>query len=242
MQIQPPYSITTDLPQTNEIPCFPINEIVLNSEAERFQFALTQALAEIRFTSGQCLGAASINHLMGLIQNAIIEKGYITTRILAAPQDLSSGRLEFFVLIGKVSRIQIDKTNLSQTYAFRIAAFQNEFPISNGDILNLKDIEQGLENLQRLPTVASRIQILPTAKPDENDILLHWQQRTIPYRVSFNFNNGGSKSTGKHQGSITLFADNLFGFSDLFSITYGKHLGKVNKQKDSHGELLKAVR
>ncbi|NBI41956.1 ShlB/FhaC/HecB family hemolysin secretion/activation protein [[Haemophilus] felis] len=197
-------------------------------------------MAEIRFTSGQCLGAASINHLMGLIQNAIIEKGYITTRILAAPQDLSSGRLEFFVLIGKVSRIQIDKTNLSQTYAFRIAAFQNEFPISNGDILNLKDIEQGLENLQRLPTVASRIQILPTAKPDENDILLHWQQRTIPYRVSFNFNNGGSKSTGKHQGSITLFADNLFGFSDLFSITYGKHLGKVNKQKDSHGRVIKS--
>ncbi|MGN6985683.1 POTRA domain-containing protein [Neisseria sp. P0008.S010] len=33
------------------------------------------------------------------------------------------------------------------------AAFKNKFPTRSGNLLNLRDLEQGLENLKRLPTV-----------------------------------------------------------------------------------------
>jgi hemolysin activation/secretion protein len=40
------------------------------------------------------------------VQNAIIERGYVTTRILAAPQDLKTGVLMLTVVPGRVNAIR----------------------------------------------------------------------------------------------------------------------------------------
>ena len=78
----------------DETPCFAINEVVLEGdEAGRFQFALHSALHQLKFKSGMCLGAQSVNQIMTVVQNKIISRGYTTTRILAAPQDLKNGKL-----------------------------------------------------------------------------------------------------------------------------------------------------
>nr|MDD9328768.1 ShlB/FhaC/HecB family hemolysin secretion/activation protein [Neisseria sp. 51.81] len=167
--------------------------------ADTFQFALNKALKQKNFQSGMCLGVVGINHLMTLAQNAVIDKGYTTTRILAAPQDMNSGRLALTVLPGRVSRIKVDDSHKEETYSLRIAAFQNEFPVSEGGILNLREIEQGLENVKRLPTVEADIQIRPSenGQPDESEIVLYWKQRTVPYRLTLGFGDSGSQSTGK---------------------------------------------
>jgi hemolysin activation/secretion protein len=71
----------------NEAPCLVINEIILEGrDSDKFQWAL-KAVAEAR---GRCLGAMGLNVLMSRVQNQILEEGYITTRIVAAPQDLGN--------------------------------------------------------------------------------------------------------------------------------------------------------
>ena len=73
-------------PLPTETPCFPLSSIRLNGDsADQFQFSLRHALTRSGFTPGQCVGAQGINRLMGLAQNMLIERGYTTTRILAAP-------------------------------------------------------------------------------------------------------------------------------------------------------------
>lgn len=222
----------------HETPCFPVHHIVLAGDvAEKFQFALDKALQQGRFQAGMCLGAQGINHFMTLTQNAVIDRGYTTTRILAAPQNLQSGKLEFVVLPGKVNRIRIDDSQEQHTHALRIAAFQNEFPIRPGSILNLRDIEQGLENMKRLPTAEADIQIVPIPhQPDTSDIVVRWQQRAIPYRVSLGLDDTGSKSTGKYQASLTLSADNPFGLSDMFYASYGRHIGHAPSRYNADGQ------
>lgn len=246
-------SASSSLPQ-NESPCFPVHQVILIGEsAPTFQFALNKALKQSRFQSGMCLGAAGINHLMTLAQNAVIDKGYTTTRILAAPQDMNSGTLELTVLPGKVGKIRVDETNQQETHSNRIAAFQNEFPVSEGGILNLRDIEQGLENVKRLPTVEADIQIKPSeneasaeflrsknGKPDESDIVLYWKQRTVPYRLTLGFDDSGSKSTGKYQGNITFSADNPLGLSDMFYVSYGRHLGRTDNKQNAEGRKVES--
>ncbi|MDO5058519.1 MAG: ShlB/FhaC/HecB family hemolysin secretion/activation protein [Neisseria sp.] len=230
-------SASSSLP-SNESPCFPVHQVVLVGEStDTFQFALDKALKQSSFQSGMCLGAVGINHLMTLAQNAVIDKGYTTTRILAAPQDMKSGTLELTVLPGKVSRIRVDESNQEDTHADRIAAFQNEFPVSEGGILNLREIEQGLENVKRLPTVEADIQIRPSenGKPDESEIVLYWKQRTVPYRLTLGFDDSGSKSTGKYQGNITFSADNPLGLSDMFYVSYGRHLGGTDDKQNETG-------
>ncbi len=53
------------------------------------------------FTLPHCLGGQGISEIIKRIQNAIIEKGFVTTRVLAQPQDLRQGRLVLTVVPGK---------------------------------------------------------------------------------------------------------------------------------------------
>lgn len=222
-------------------PCFAINEVVLEGEHHaRFQFALKRALRETGFQAGKCLNAGDINQIMSLAQNALIGRGYTTTRILAAPQDLNSGKLQLTLIPGYLRSIRIDRSNYDQTHAGRIAAFQNKFPTRSNDLLNLRDLEQGLENLKRLPTAEADLQIVPIeGEPNQSDVVVQWRQRLLPYRVSVGMDNSGSEATGKYQGNITFSADNPFGLSDMFYVNYGRSIGNVPDETDSSGSLKK---
>lgn len=222
-------------------PCFAINEVVLEGEHHaRFQFALKRALRETGFKAGKCLHAGDINQIMSLAQNALIGRGYTTTRILAASQDLNSGKLQLTLIPGYLRSIRIDRSNDDQTHAGRIAAFQNKFPTRSNDLLNLRDLEQGLENLKRLPTAEADLQIVPVeGEPNQSDVVVQWRQRLLPYRVSVGMDNSGSEATGKYQGNITFSADNPFGLSDMFYVNYGRSIGGTPDETDSSGSLKK---
>lgn len=222
-------------------PCFAINEVVLEGEHHaRFQFALKRALRETGFQAGKCLNAGDINHIMTVTQNILIGRGYTTTRILAAPQDLNSGKLVLTVLAGYLKNVEVVMSQANQTHAGRIAAFQNEFPTRSDGILNLRDLEQGLENLKRIPTVEADIQIVPVeGVPNQSTVLVKWQQRLVPYRLSVGMDDSGTKATGKYQGNVTFSADNPLGLSDLFYVNYGRSIGNVPDETDSSGSLKK---
>ena len=218
-------------------PCFPISEVELvGEEAAKFRFALNHALRQTHFVPGKCLHAGDINQIMSLAQNALIGRGYTTTRILAAPQDLNSGKLQLTLMPDYLRSIRIDRSNDDQTHAGRIAAFQNKFPTRSNNLLNLRDLEQGLENLKRLPTAEADLQIVPVeGEPNQSDVVVQWRQRLLPYRVSVGVDNSGSKATGKYQGNITFSADNPFGLSDMFYVNYGRSIGGTPDEESFDG-------
>ncbi len=210
----------------NESVCFVIERVTFDGDFfSHWDFTLRQSLTKSGFMPGQCLGAQSINALMVNAQNALIAKGYTTTRILAKPQDLNQGELVLTVHAGRVGRIRIDQSDTPQTYAQRISQFQNELPIREGDVFNLYEVEQGLENFRRLPTVQAQIDIEPSERANESDIVVYWRQRKVPYRLTMSVDDGGSRYTGKYQGSMTFSADNPLGLSDLFYLSFQKDLG-----------------
>ncbi len=234
-EVVQPAATSYVLPQ-NESPCFPVNEVRLEGDAaSRFQFALKSVLLKTSFKPGQCLGAQGVNQLMTLIQNHIIQAGYTTTRVLAGPQDLNNGVLQLTVFPGRIGAIRFDDANEDVTHVGRIKASHNAFPLNNGDILNLHALEQGLENLKRVPTAEADIQIVPTEAPNESDVVVSWAQRTVPYRLNFSVDDSGSKATGKYQGSVTVSIDNPLGLSDLFYASYNQSLGYAGKAEDEQG-------
>lgn len=207
-----------------------VNDTVSSADIAHFQPALRRALRQVGFVAGNCWGEQHINQLMVTMQNDVIGRGYTTTRILAAPQNLSEGTLVLAVLPGKVRSVRFEQKD-AQEHTERITAFHNEFPIRAGELLNLRKIEQGLENLKRVPTAQTDIQIVPTEQLGESDIVVSWQQRTVPFRLTLSADDSGSKSTGRYQGNVTFSADNPLGLSDLFYISYGRALGHVPSQK-----------
>lgn len=176
---------------------------------------------------GHCLGANGINILMGQLQNTLIGHGYVTTRVLAPQQNLKSGVLRLVVMPGYVRRVRL--TDDSNKYVTLYSAF----PAHSGNVLDLRDIEQGLENLQRLPTVQANMEIVPGDKPGESDIVITRHQERM-WRLDASLDDSGSESTGQYQGNLTLSLDNPLSLSDLFYISGSHNLdGNGGKKSQS---------
>jgi len=239
--------LATDVIPDNETPCFSISKIeLIGDSASKFQFALNEVLSDTASGKpilGRCLGVVGINAVMARVQNAIIARGFVTTRVLAAPQDLKSGVLQLTIIPGRVNAIRFTPDSSKRANAW------NAVPMSKGDILNLRDIEQGLENFKRVPTAEADIQIeaasiIPnettngqrqSAEPDSgasglSDLVIHYQQR-FPVRASVSFDDSGSNSTGKYQGGVTFSGDNLLTLNDLFYVNYNHDLGNGDTGK-----------
>ena len=216
-----------------ESACFSLGEIVLveDPDVRSFQGELNTLLSAIDFTAGDCLGGLGINQIMTELQNIIIGQGYTTTRVLAPAQDLTTGVLELKILAGRVKQIKM--TEESEPYA---RVLSNAFPINSGEMLNLHQIEQGLENLKRVPSANASMEIVPTDKVDESDIVVAWEQAPIPYRFSISADDSGSKSTGKYQTNLTFSADNPLGLNDLFYASLTRNLGKQVERRFSDYE------
>lgn len=214
-----------------EQPCVRIDRIVLEGEgAKGFQWALAAADPREDPASGRCLGTEGINVVMKRVQNAIIARGYVTTRVLSAPQDLNTGTLTLSVVPGRFREAVFSEADA------RHPAIANALPIRSGNLLNLRDIEQGLENLQRVPTVSADIKIAPAdgegAAPGQSDLQIDWKQRS-PVRASVTLDDTGSRGTGKLQANATLSLDNPMGLNELFYVSAGR--GVFNGQgKDTN--------
>lgn len=218
----------TDKLPSDEAPCFPIKGIELQGDdSGRFLWALDAAgyaaSHEADPVVGRCLGALGVNVVIGRIQNAIIERGYVTTRVMALPQNLAEGTLKLSVLPGRIRAIRLTADSTTQR-----ARLWNALPVRAGDVLNLRNIEQGLENFERVPTAQANIQIEPAdgpdAKPGESDLVIRWTQDRF-FRVTASADDSGSKSTGKYQGSLTVSYDNWWTLNDLFYVSVGHDLG-----------------
>jgi len=225
-------TINDQIPES-ETPCFTIHRIELVGDAAtKFQFALdavlTDALAVKQPILGRCLGAVGINAVMARVQHAIIAQGYVTTRVLATPQDLKSGVLQLTIIPGRLGSVRFTPDSSQRVSAWNIV------PMKVGDILNLRDIEQALENFKRAPTAEVDIQIEPAqsglhgeqqlSQPGLSDLVISYHQR-FPLKVSLNLDDSGADSTGKYQGGVTLSGDNLLSLSDLFYVNYNHDLG-----------------
>ena len=87
-----------------ENPCVPIKTIsvegatLLSSHQVR---AITQA------HEGQCLTLGGINMVLQELTNAYIQKGYVGSRAVLEPQDLSLGVLHIRVIEGRVESIEM---------------------------------------------------------------------------------------------------------------------------------------
>lgn len=212
---------STVIPE-HETPCFAIARITLQGQqAERFASALKVVTAGEESVLGRCLGVGGIKAVMARVQNVLIARGYVTTRVLAGPQDLSSGELQLTLIPGHVRAVRLASD------ASPRGTLWNALPLQPGELLNLRDIEQGLENFKRVPTADADIQIVPAegdAQPGDSDLVIAYQQ-AFPFRLNTSVDNGGSRTTGKYQGNVTLSYDNWWTLNDLFYVSVNHDLG-----------------
>ena len=97
-----------------------------------------------------------INQMLNKITDLYIEKGYITSRAyMTMPQKrLKRGILEIKIVEGKLSKVE----------GLGLGQVLTAFPFMIGGVLNLRDIEQGIDQLNRLPSNSATMDIKPDDK------------------------------------------------------------------------------
>lgn len=211
---------TAEPPVPASGPCFTINRIVLEGTTlidDRRQRKLLAPWVN------QSLNMARINQLTNTVSDWYISRGYITSRAFLTEQNLRSGELHLAILEGRLEKIHMDgapERELKMT-----------FPGLEGRILNLRDIEQGMEQINRTRTTPVQIEILPGDKQGWSIVHLTATPE-FPLSGSASFDNSGQKNTGVGQINAGLSGNNLLGLADNWFV-YGGRSSAFSNTKDA---------
>ena len=222
-----------------ESPCFKIQRFVLevpsqvSPEAQHYG-ASTLRSDRFRFAqdfleqfAGQCIGSAGINIIVKGLTAEILVRGYSTTRLGIIEQDMSGGTLRLSLIPGLIHEIRFAEKETTGTW-------KNAFPTSAGKLLNLRDIEQGLEQMKRLSSQEVDMQIVPAEALGESDIVVT-VRRGKPWKVTATLDDAGARSTGKLQAGLNLAYDNLFNINDLVNVGISNDAENNYDQLGTHG-------
>jgi len=222
-----------------EAPCFRIGLILLEVPQDLpadLQVSGASALPMDPFAfaqqwldhyTGACIGKAGVELLVKGVSQSILSKGYVTTRVLVPEQDLTTGTLKLALIPGVVGEIRFAEPDLWGTW-------RTAFPTGPGELLNLRDLEQGLEQMKRVASQDVDMQIVPTATPGRSDVVIAIK-RNKPWTVVASIDNSGSRGTGRWQGNLSLGIDNPLGLNDMFNVGYNQDLMLSNKEHGTRG-------
>ncbi|RQZ59631.1 ShlB/FhaC/HecB family hemolysin secretion/activation protein [Burkholderia sp. Bp9004] len=223
----------------NEQPCFRIDRFTLDVPdslpatvkaqgesalpMDRFAFAREW----LEHYTGQCIGKQGLDVLVKALSQDILSRGYITTRVLLPEQDLSTGTLKVALIPGTIRHVRFSDEKFRGTW-------KTAFPTRDGDLLNLRDLEQGLEQMKRVTSQDVSMQIVPADVPGESDVVLD-VKRGKPWTVVASIDNSGTRATGKLQGNLSIGIDNPLGLNDIFNVGVSQDLELGDKRLGSHG-------
>ncbi|KVF17925.1 hypothetical protein WJ07_27225 [Burkholderia vietnamiensis] len=222
-----------------ETPCFRIDRFTLDvppslPDAAKAQGASTLPMDRFAFAhdwlnhyAGQCVGKQGVDLLINGLSQAILARGYVTTRVLIPEQDLSTGTLELSLIPGMIRHVRFADEKLRGTW-------KTAFPTRDGEVLNLRDLEQGLEQMKRVSSQDVSMQIVPGDLPGESDVVLDVKRSKL-WTVVASIDNSGTRATGKLQGSLSVGIDNPLGLNDVLNVGVSQDLEFGDKRLGSHG-------
>ncbi|MGO0704101.1 ShlB/FhaC/HecB family hemolysin secretion/activation protein [Pseudomonas paracarnis] len=208
--------------------CFPIQTIELQG-ADHLPAAERERL--LKPYTGQCLGVAQLNALLKDVTNYYIDKGLVTSRAYLPQQDMSKGYLQVLVVEGKLEGLKgADSSKLSDR------ELAMAFPGKSGEILNLREIEQAVDQLNRLPSNQAQMELTPGDAVGGSSVLVKNNPQK-PWRASLSRNNDGQKSTGEQQWGTGFEWDSPLGLADQL-ILRGGHDAVSDHQKTAKNAML----
>lgn len=219
---QPPPSIRREAPTVPEFdlgadpaslpetePAFDIQRIELKGDALLDPDDAARLVAPF---TGLRLGENRINLLLRRLTAALIDKGYITSRAYIGPQNLASGVLQVTLVAGRIEAVKLDGSEASGRSLAPL-------PFRAQDVLRLADLEQGVDQINRLRSRRAEMQILPGQSPGGSVVDIRTQVQA-PWRVHLGADNAGQKSTGTIRGRVMVEADNPLGLFDAWNLTH----------------------
>ncbi len=176
---------------------------------------------------------SDIANIRNAFQRKLLDKGFVTSQVYIPEQNLNAGTLQFMVMPGRVEDIRYSTSSAH-------GPWRTAFPVRPGDILNIRDVEQGLEQMKRVSSQSVTMQLLPGTSVGTSIIELSIKQDK-PVHGSISFDNSGLESTGIYQGSFTSSFDQVFRANDTFTMSLSGDLSGSGSIKGTRAASLNYV-
>lgn len=194
-------------------PCFTISRVVIDGVTK---ISSEEIGTLTKPYDNSCIRVDDISVLLKAVTNLYLDKGFVTSRAYVPPQDIAGSRLlNMTVVEGTISEIYLNgkRTN-------RHSSLATAFPGIAGQPANIRDIEQGLDQINRLSSNDAKTTMLPGSEQGTS-ILNVENKPSKRWHLTLANNNLGQQSTGYSQSSASLALDDLLGLNDQFAVTYG---------------------
>ncbi|MGW7773210.1 ShlB/FhaC/HecB family hemolysin secretion/activation protein [Pseudomonas machongensis] len=218
----------TQAPPPEDTRCFTIRTIELKGADSLAQAEREQLLAPF---IGQCLGVTQLNALLKAITDHYLDRGLVTSRAYLPQQDLSGGHLQVLVVEGRLEGLRPDDDSRLSSHELAMA-----FPGRAGSLLNLREIEQMVDQLNRLPSNKAQMELTPGEAVGGSQVQVR-NQAQKPWRASLSRNNEGQRSTGEQQLNLGLEWDSPLGLADQLVLRGGHDVVSDHTQGSKNGVL-----
>ena len=196
-----------DVPSDQNGASFYIKQIQLDGMPKELSFLnkLTHKYEQKNVT------VSDITNIRNAFQRKLLDKGFVTSQVYIPEQNLNDGILQLMVIPGRVEDIRYSESSAH-------GPWRTALVVRPGDILNIRDIEQGLEQMKRVSSQSVTMKLLPGKAIGTSAIELSIKQEK-PVHGSISIDNSGLESTGIYQGSFTTSFDQVFRANDTFTMS-----------------------
>lgn len=174
-----------------------------------------------------CFTRLDLSKLHDQIENYYIEQGYVIARVYFDTSEISKGVIKIVIEEGKLEKLEIrDNSKLNNILPFRRTTQKFfAFPsLWKNEAVNLRDIEQGIDQINRLSSQSAKISLDPAEKEGYSNVIINNQIGHLA-TVSLGVDNSGQQNTGRIKHKASLNYDNLLGINDNIYLNYSESNG-----------------
>ncbi len=168
---------------------------------------------------GQALAAAHIRVLVERLNQALTAQGHFTSKAAVASQNLAEGGLAIDFLAGRIERIVFDGKDIDAEAAsgWDDLGIRLALPFRRGDVLKLQDIEQAVDQFNRVRGNNVQVQIQPGNAVGGS--VVRFQNTPGAHRqFMLSLDNQGGAATGRWRTQATVEQGNALGLMETLSL------------------------
>ena len=159
---------------------------------------------------GHALAVEHINVLLERINKALIEQGYTTSRAYVGGQNLKEGVLTITIVAGRIEQILFNAAPVTGVGNWLA------MPLKVGDVLRLRDIEQAVDQFNRLRRNNVQVLIKP-GQTSGGSIVEFVNQPGKAARYNIGIDNQGAANTGRTRIQAGIELGNVLGLMEAMS-------------------------
>lgn len=166
--------------------------------------------------NGRCADKKALADLLNNLNRFYQDTGFITTRVYLKPQNIRTGSLVLTAQAGLLEDIRYADGQKADT------RLNHAYPISSGNIIHLRALEQGLDNFNRPPSQSGKAELLPGSDAG-GSVLVIKPGYQKPWRIEATYSNHGDDNTGLNKGGISYSHDNLLDLNETILLNYSRN-------------------